>query len=803
MKFLTAYLQAQHADENPDLDARYPPRPSFIPETDIHFLGGSAYVWFSGRITRSSCIEGPERRLEFLQALSGLKKRQPEIPWYKLAKSTKDWTQKIFSSAPVEPPELYKEELYDALDAVVQEIVYRLRPSLRRTEVPLPMPSTKARMGYGRKQGGAFGWMEERLTSLVNPDSDPTPREDDRVDPNSTDTALMDLRLGDRACVPVWGLTFKRGDLACAAVQTYYPLGSLSILAEKTGHLDVSPRALPEPFKVRMISVGPAESSFNRQMIQKVLHRSLQRLPEFHLTHERDDRRIAEIVTSAFGQEPLALDEGYVSGDYTASTDNLSSHVSNMIGRRLSQAMGLDPKMEDAFIRSLTGHRYSTLDEDDQGALRTARLEQSSGQLMGSETSFPVLCIANLALSILALRLSHYNSGWDSWSGPVDPRHPIGPFGERPWWTLPLRRRLRLRWSPGSSGLVINGDDFGARMTHFQYATWRKVMPWFGLSPSVGKNFFSREFLQINSRMLVPRPVQAIDSLFDEILALGVEDRRILDRMDPGLVGSLRRWEMVLVPSHSLQVLAPPRPVSFAEACLSLPEWQETFLDVAKGPRRDQLNTLFLRHWREVLDRLPSDLMNWFVPRDLGGFGLETTRPLEMSVRHRHIAAYLRDNTSPEGWRDAKLKWADVQASTTLYRDQTSFLRRLEAEGLVKWGAVGEGSTQESLDVSVLNDVLAWSGYSRGMGDGRSTPLQAYVRPYGTYGELVAGPARARPPEPDTLSWFSRSVARLKKAASSTARTMTESQVSQYRARKWAWLVPEGLTVQTAGRWST
>lgn len=784
MKYLTAYLQAQHADEYEDLEARFPPRPSFMPESDIHFLGGSAYVWFSSRITRGVAIEGPDRRLEFIQALSSLKKRQPEIPNYKLKKATKDWIKKIFQTGPVQPPPDEDQFLYSALSAVVEEIVYKIKPAL--LENPnLPAPSTKARYNWSRTVGGAYGAYIDMLDKHADDPggwADIRHRDYDDEFPASNIEEIVASGWRQQ-CVPVWSVTWSRDDSPVAALQSYFPLVGLATLCGGVGKLMVRPQSLPEPFKVRMISAGPAMSSMTRQAIQKVLHGSLQLLPEFRLTRERNDWRISEIVTAAFGQKPLALDEGYVSGDYTASTDNLSSRVSELIGRQLGAAMGMDDAMIDHFIRSLTGHSMLSTDTNGLGDL-----EQMSGQLMGSETSFPVLCIANLACSIVALRVEHYAT-----------HRVLGPHGKKPWQELPLKDRLNLRWFPGRSGLVINGDDFAARMTKGQYASWRRIMPFFGLAPSQGKNFFSREFVQLNSRMLVPKRVETLDVLYDTMKSLSrIELAQVLGRIGPRKVGQEVSgiWEMRLVPSHSLQVLAPPRAVSFAEACLSLPEWQQTFLDEARGERRAQLNTLFIRQWRTYLDMLPSEHMNWFVPRDLGGFGLETTRPLEMSVRHAHIAAYLRDATTPEGWRDAKLRWSDTQAATTTYRDSVSVLRELEAKGLIAWGKVTKLEPERILDSSVLNDALAWSGYSRTLRPLEEGDVQPYISMFGHYGVLRSGPRRQPPSEPDTVSWFGRTLKRLKKAAKATGRSMSAHDVSLHKPDSWDWFLPEGTSVE-------
>jgi hypothetical protein len=93
---------------------------------------------------------------------------------------------------------------------------------------------------------------------------------------------------------------------------------------------------------------------------------------------------------------------------------------------------------------------------------------QRHGQLMGSVVSFPVLCIANATVCRMAME-----------------------FG----MGLIRGQGLKLSQLP----LSINGDDAVFRTTYAGYKAWERLASSIGLTPSLGKVYRSRYFLNINS----------------------------------------------------------------------------------------------------------------------------------------------------------------------------------------------------------------------------------------------------------------------------------------------------------------
>jgi hypothetical protein len=592
--------------------------------------------------------------------------------------------------------------------------------------------------------------------------------------------------------------------------------------------LYVESTALPEPFKVRIISRGPTVPYWRATVIQKLVHKALQLLPEFRLTRETPDRDAAAIISRSVGgyeaafrslygrvHRTHAVDDSsrlYVSGDYKGATDNLNPHVSREVCEQLAAAIGLNEERRSLFVRSLVGHVLYT----DVKGVPDGR-KQEWGQLMGSPTSFPVLCVANWAMSAAALE-------------------------EVEW------RGMRVA---GKSGIVVNGDDITFRAWLRSVAQWKKRTAECGLAPSVGKNFIAADFLQVNSKMFITYDVLGDARLAaEDLVRQTLSDGELafghlpvgFDRPPPDV-------EFHCLPNASLAVLAPPRRVEFAEFCLSAPSWQRTFLSSFTGDHRDALNTTWLSVWRHFLDRLPSGLMNWSVPRTLGGFGLEPTRPVTMNEAQRRVAAYYRDNTDPESSRRGRLVWEQPLAATTTHVDAQKPVKGLMRAGLLVWRWCEQGETP--LDTSPLEQLSALSGWSvpvdrdgvqlrprilpfwaarpgdsllgssrRGrtlaaVRDGEGLGLDDQgedrfeVHPDERSGDSTASkeesvedlpPRRAAEKEDrdERYEWLRRSTSRLRKAAKSSSRSMNEDQVLLYRPREAGYFPAPSYTLQAA-----
>lgn len=234
----------------------------------------------------------------------------------------------------------------------------------------------------------------------------------------------------------------------------------------------VEPLGLLEPLKIRVISKGPPKLYTLLKPLQKFLWRTLKSQKVFELIGEPVT---AEHINDLFGI-PCA-DEIIINGDYKASTDNLHSWVSETIVNEICDILHencvdgdfpITPEFREMFVRSLTHHKFYI-----DGEWR----DQKEGQLMGSITSFPILCIANAAMCRWAMEISDCRS-----------------------------YRLVDRGYPGSgriARLKVNGDDctlVGNR--RLLRGIWEAITKFGGLETSLGKTFFShahRPICMINS----------------------------------------------------------------------------------------------------------------------------------------------------------------------------------------------------------------------------------------------------------------------------------------------------------------
>jgi len=224
---------------------------------------------------------------------------------------------------------------------------------------------------------------------------------------------------------------------------------------------------------------------------------------------------------------------------------------------------------------------------------------------MGSPTSFPVLCVVNLALTRLAL---------EARLGKVIPLHDLD--------------------------VLINGDDIGFVTDKYGYALWQHITSLGGLAPSMGKNFTSTKFIILNSAMFVAS-TDGTSRRFDYTPHINYG---ILKGPGEGYVS-----ESSLLPSDD------PR----------TPSVDTMARDLIKGhPLALQVNLLkrFISSWKPCLDKFLPRGMSYWLPRHLGGLGLpcigEYTNSRSSSEKTRFsrsqlvMASYL--NASPE--RQQRLK---------------------------------------------------------------------------------------------------------------------------------------------------
>jgi len=471
----------------------------------------------------------------------------------------------------------------EALCAHADWVAGRLFPPGWYTPGPLQAPSIAGHVLSTRERCGALGSFCLSRDGLAR---------DDKLSPTLLDTLPDDP---DDFCLP-WLLSddqwISRTGLVFGPPVSELPFEDITrhLMNRPVERLNlVRTVGLPEPFKVRVITGGPEGRYYLSKYIQRSTHT--------HLRNQNPFRLIGAPITPEYMNSqlgPLGPGQFYVSGDYTGATDNLDPRISEAIGRRIGLNAGWSSETIELYIDSLTKHRITTLpfkniergleeafvfgDEACSEVLEDLQLdwirdnseEQCWGQLMGSPTSFPVLCVANAALTSYALmQYSHTRS------------------------TLPREPR---DWP-----LAFNGDDVGFKCTQPEYVLWKQVTTAGGLAPSMGKNFTSTEFCVLNSTFFrwdgqefVPLPYINYGLLFGDEKAKATHalDKRELlvessDLRTPG-IGSLASD---LVKGHGPQL-------------------------------QKQLLKRFLKRWFPHLDAFCPRGTSYYLPTHLGGLGL-------------------------------------------------------------------------------------------------------------------------------------------------------------------------------------
>jgi len=233
----------------------------------------------------------------------------------------------------------------------------------------------------------------------------------------------------------------------------------------KNSPTDVMVSAVLEPLKVRLISKGNSLRYWVGRFYQKELWGYLQRFPQFSLTGRPLSPSDFHDLLSR--EKKLKLDfTDWVSGDYSAATDNLDIAYTKMaFEESLDHASYYSQDTLDV-LRSVLYEQTIHYPSAMNVAGDLDPISQSTGQLMGSILSFPILCTVNLVAYWRAL---------EEFTG----------------------RRINLEQLP----VLVNGDDILFRTSPAFYELWKRHISLVGFSLSLGKNYVHPQILCINSQM--------------------------------------------------------------------------------------------------------------------------------------------------------------------------------------------------------------------------------------------------------------------------------------------------------------
>jgi len=347
------------------------------------------------------------------------------------------------------------------------------------------------------------------------------------------------------------------------------------------------PLALPEALKTRVITKGPPYLYTLLKPLQKSIHSRLRQHPAFSLT---GTPITADYVQERMGAK-LPPGSAYLSVDYADATNELSSWCSDVCVDALAIELNLTEVERNLFLRALTGHslEYS-------GKI----LPQRRGQLMGSIMSFPVLCLINAAIVRWSLEIA-------------------------------FKRVFTLRDAP----MAINGDDAILKTTPQGRRVWEQLANFCGLSASVGKVYYSPEFLNMNSTTFNFHPE-------------GWEGYLVARKGEGTVSRRLRHFQLVRYVNLGL-LLGLTRSggsaslVSEASDGRTFGTRARELLSSAPSWMADRLLGQFIHMNKTTLKAFN---LPWFIPEALGGVGLPTTYHFQPRDQDLRLARKIYDNPS-------------------------------------------------------------------------------------------------------------------------------------------------------------
>lgn len=426
----------------PELDGEEAPeRPEFLSPTATLFTGEwGRYVRprLSVRKDGSYSSTGLKLALSILQ----IKRFIPALPTSEVARAAIKHREKLTKVSRTPTPML------NAIYRAVQEL-FPVGWD-RRIKKPEYALSNKACFEATRSSGGRQGYMFDAL------------KEDDGCTTclcSDSLFSMVEVRKG--VVVEVRSHAHARGKAETEefARQTF------------NGKVCAGVKFVEDPMKVRPVTKDNWQLGVLKPL-QKAIHGHLREFDQFQLI----GGPVTDDLMNIFGgKKPEEL---YISGDYAAATDNLNHDASvnclNWILDNCRSSWACEPItqiMARSSMRNVRIHCDPAVETEMRAKFGTTDFTQTSGQLMGSLLSFPILCVINYACwaEVVARCTGFYpkvsrGGGWDE------------------------RNRV-----------LINGDDIAFLATRKFYRKWWTAVTSVGLEPSIGKNYASKRFLMINS----------------------------------------------------------------------------------------------------------------------------------------------------------------------------------------------------------------------------------------------------------------------------------------------------------------
>lgn len=378
--------------------------------------------------------------------------------------------------------------------------------------------------------------------------------------------------------------------------------------------------ALSEPFKTRIITKSMADSNYYAKPLQQAMHSALRKNNIFTAL---DRPLVLEDFVDMCNIKSDNPDWCFVSGDYSAATDNLNSDATLTSLYQVMESMQIQMRTRVVLAKAVANQEINYV-----GALnnyvRSADIQllanhctpilgyytgyeknfvklvldqfycpqtfvQTNGQLMGSILSFPLLCMINAAVFRHAAEIYHEEV-----------------TGER----------INLLMSECSEryGLRVNGDDilFVAPLRLIEI--WSELVATIGLELSVGKNYVHPSVFTINSQMFEVKKNLLVEHNYVNLGLFNIEQTDY----------------------------------SFWRTCDRV---QQRLLKGHYGERAERIHEVMMYNWSPTLIRLSKTLKctpNWYFPRHLGGLGLQTFEPVKATEFQCRVATALMTRNTIE-----------------------------------------------------------------------------------------------------------------------------------------------------------
>lgn len=255
--------------------------------------------------------------------------------------------------------------------------------------------STKASFEKSRAAGGQLGALIRKVPELYR--CNPLAGVKIRQDPELIRMCFFPRAIvSGRVCLNVLIEEFGYPD---GERSWYESIRKESVyFAKEQRILKATIQAVLEPLKVRVISKGNAAPYYISKRLQKALHTVMRGMDCFRLIGA--PLGAVDLIDLAMNKVQTGTGQyEWFSIDYSAATDRLSARLSASILHYLVE--GQDLAMQNVWKAVLAPHFCKYPFPYDKAV---PAVQQVNGQLMGSILSFPILCLANLALYLTTVQ---------------------------------------------------------------------------------------------------------------------------------------------------------------------------------------------------------------------------------------------------------------------------------------------------------------------------------------------------------------------------------------------------------------